>query len=222
MKPSKVAVLGGTGAEGGGLARRWGAAGIHVVIGSREQARAEHAAADYAQALPEATFEGFSNPDAAAGSDLVVLTVPFAGQAALCKSIAGSVKEGAVIVDCTVPVAAAVGGKATQVLGVPAGSAAQQAKSLLGDGVNVCSAFHSLSATALADPDFVFEADVLVCGPKSTKEPVRALVEAIPGLRFVDAGGLSTSAIVEPITALLIGINHRYKTDRSGFRITGI
>lgn len=222
MSPERVAVLGGTGAEGGGLALRWGAAGIHVLIGSREAEKAEKAAASYSSRLPEATFEGLPNPSAAAAADLVVLTVPFSGQAALCKSVAGSIAEGSVVIDCTVPVAAAVGGKSTQVLGVPAGSAAQQARSLLPEGVTVCSAFHSLSAAALDDLDLAFDGDVLVCGPKSGKERVRGLVEAIPGLRFVDAGGLTTAALVEPITALLIGINHRYGTDRSGLRITGI
>lgn len=222
MGVDRVAVLGGTGAEGGGLALRWGAAGIHVVIGSRQAEKAESAAAAYSSRLPEGVFEGLPNPDAAAAADLVVLTVPFAGQAALCRSISPRLEEGAVVVDCTVPVAAAVGGSPTQVLGVPAGSAAQQAKSLLPDHVTVCSAFHSLSAAALDDLDYTFEGDVLVCGPKEGKQRVRDLVEALPGLRYVDAGGLSTSRIVEPITSLLIGINHRYGTDRSGIRITGI
>ena len=222
MTPPKVAVLGATGAEGGGLAQRWARAGMHVVVGSREQARAEKAAAEYASIQPDAIFEGLANPDAAAATDFVVVTVPFAGQAALYKSVAGSLREGAVVVDCTVPVAAAVGGKPTQVLGVPGGSAAQQAKSLAGEAVTVCSAFHSLSASALTDLAYELDSDVLVCGPRSGKDRVRPLVEAIPGLRFVDAGGLSTSAIVEPITALLIGINHRYSTDRSAIKITGI
>ena len=222
MAVEKVAVLGGTGAEGGGLALRWGKAGIHVVVGSRDAERAKRAAEGYSQRLPGATFEGLHNPEAAASCDLVVLTVPFNGQAALCKSIAGSLADGAVVVDCTVPVAASVGGKPTQVLGVPGGSAAQHAKSLLPDHVTVCSAFHSLSASALEDLDSGLEGDVLACGPRSGKERVGELVEAMPDLRFVDAGGLSMSGIVESITALLIGINRRYGTDRSGVRITGI
>lgn len=219
---ASIAVLGGTGNEGGGLALRWGAAGHKVVIGSRDGAKAGGAAQEYSERVPEGSFEGRTNEEAAAMCEIVVLTVPFAGQAALCRSIAGSLARGTIVVDCTVPVAASVGGKPTEVLGVPAGSAAQQAKSLLPEHTIVCSGFHSLSASALYDLAAELEGDVLVCGPGAGKEKVRPLVECIPTLRYVDAGGLSTARIVEPITSLLIGINRRYSTDRSGIRVTGI
>lgn len=218
----RVAVLGGTGEEGFGLGVRWAAAGIEIVVGSRDAGRAEAAAQRLAARVADARVSGAENPDAAASSDVVVATVPFAGQAALYKSVAESLRADAVVVDCTVPLAAGVGGRATHVLGVWHGSAAQHAASLLPKGTTVCAAFHSLSAHALADLDRPLDGDVLVCGSKAGKPAVRALVEAIPGLRYVDAGPLETARIVEPITALLVGINRRYGTDRTGIRITGI
>lgn len=119
--------------------------------------------------------------------------------------------------------AAAVGHKATKVLGVWEGSAAQQAQSLLPKGTIMCAGFHSLAAAALNDLDREMEGDVLVCGTKKgARGAVGELVNAIPGLKFVDAGPLENARIIEPITSLLIGINIRYKTDRSGIRITGV
>lgn len=218
----RVAVLGGTGNEGGGLALRWARAGIPVVIGSRRAAKAEDAAAGYRDRVPRADISGAENAEAAASCNVVVITVPFTGLAATCKAVAGSLRPGTVVIDATVPVAASVGGRPTEMLGAPGGSAARFARSLLPDEVHVCSAFHSLSAAALYDLDVELEGDVLACGPKAAKPTVEALVEALPRLRFVDAGGLSMAAVVEPLTALLIGINHRYGTDRSGIHITGI
>ena len=222
MAVDRVAVIGGTGEEGFGLALRWARAGIEVVIGSRDKTRGEDAAERLRGLLPDSTVSGMDNATAAASSELLMVTVPFAGQAAIYKSIAESVRPDSVVIDGTVPVAAAVGAKVTHTLGVWEGSAAQQAAAFLPKGIRTCAAFHSLAATALNDLDYEMEGDVLVCGSPSTKEPVRELVEAIPGLRFVDAGPLENARIVEPLTALLIGINHRYKTDRSGIRITGI
>lgn len=218
----RVAVLGGTGEEGFGLGARWAAAGIEIVVGSRDAGRAEAAAQRLAERVEGARVSGAENPDAAASCDVVVATVPFTGQAALYKSVGESLRDGAVVVDCTVPLAATVGGRATQVLGVWQGSAAQHAASLLPKGTTLCAAFHSLAAHALADLDVPLDGDVLVCGSKAGKPVVRTLVEAIPGLRFVDAGPLDAARIVEPITALLVGINRRYGTDRAGIRITGI
>jgi 8-hydroxy-5-deazaflavin:NADPH oxidoreductase len=217
----RVAIIGGTGEEGFGLALRWAAAGLDVVIGSRDAGRAEKAAARLAERVPDATVEGVENSDAVDSSDLVVVTVPFAGQAAIYRSIADSVQAQAVVVDCTVPLAASVGGKATHVLAVWQGSAAQQAASILPKGTVVCGAFHTLAAAALDDLDTPMEGDVLACGPKVGKQRVRDLVEAIPNLRFVDAGGLESARLVEPLTALLIGINRRYGA-KAGIHITGI
>lgn len=222
MGAGPVAVIGATGDEGFGLATRWAKAGVEVIIGSRDEGRAADAVARLQQVVPQASATGMVNAAAAGSARLVVVTVPFSGQAAIYKSIADHLLEDAVVVDCTVPVAAAVGGRVTNVLGVWQGSAAQQAASFLPKGTTVCAAFHSLAAAALNDLATPLEGDVLVCGPKAGKGPVRELVESIEALRFVDAGGLDNARIVEPITALLVGINRRYGTDRSGIRITGL
>jgi 8-hydroxy-5-deazaflavin:NADPH oxidoreductase len=219
--PSVVTVIGGTGDEGFGLAARWASAGLEVIIGSRDSGRAQGAADRLRDLVPSARVKGLENPEAAAASDAVVVAVPFAGQAQIYRSIAESIREDAVVVDCTVPIAAAVGGRVTHTLGVWQGSAAQQASSLLDRGL-LCAAFHTLAAGALVEIDTAMEGDVLACGPKEAKEVVRGLVEAIPSLRLVDAGPLENARIVEPLTALLIGINRRYKTDRAGIRITGL
>jgi NADPH-dependent F420 reductase len=222
MSIDRVAVIGGTGDEGFGLSVRWATAGIHVTIGSRKQEKADDAVRRLKEVVPEASVDGLENPEAAASSDVVVVTIPFSGQGAIYRSIADSLREGAIVVDCTVPVEAAVGGKATRVLGVWEGSAAQLAQSLLPKGIKMCAAFHSLAAAALNDIEHTMEGDVLVCGPKASKPTVEELVDAIPGLRYVDAGPLENARIIEPITSLLIGINHRYNTDRAGIHITGI
>jgi NADPH-dependent F420 reductase len=218
----RVAVIGGTGPEGFGLALRWAIAGVPIVIGSREEERARASAARLRDMTPGAEVEGLINGDAAAACDVVVVTVPFAGQAAIYKSIAERLREGAVVVDCTVPLAVAAGGRPTRVLGVWEGSAAQQALGLLPQGTILCSAFHSLAAAALGDHETVMEGDVLTCGFKAGKPVVRELVDAIPRLRYVDAGPLESARLVEPLTALLVGLNRRYKTHGAGLRITGI
>jgi len=217
----RVAVIGGTGDEGFGLARRWAKAGIEVTIGSRDANRGEQAAQKLSDELG-ARSQGATNQDAAAAHDVVVVTVPFAGQATIYKSIADHVRDDAIVIDGTVPVSTAVGGRPTTVLGVWQGSAAQQASSLLPKTVTTMGAFHTLAAKAVNELDTPLEGDVLVCGPKKGKPVVRELVEAIESLRFVDAGALDQARIVEPLIALLIGINRRYKTDRAGVRITGL
>jgi 8-hydroxy-5-deazaflavin:NADPH oxidoreductase len=217
----RVAVIGGTGDEGFGLAKRWAKAGIEVTIGSRDANRGEQAAQRLSDELG-ARANGATNEDAAAAHDVVVVTVPFAGQATIYKSIADHVREDAIVIDGTVPVSTAVGGRPTTVLGVWQGSAAQQANSLLPKTVTTMGAFHTLAAKAVNELETPLEGDVLVCGPKKGKPVVRELVEAIESLRFVDAGALDQARIVEPLIALLIGINRRYKTDRAGVRITGL
>jgi 8-hydroxy-5-deazaflavin:NADPH oxidoreductase len=218
----RIAVIGGTGDEGFGLALRWAVAGRDLIIGSRDAGRAAEAADRVRKQVPDATVEGLENAAATSAADIVVVTVPFSGQALIYKSIAESIDETKIVVDCTVPVAANVGGKVTHTLGVWEGSAAQQGQAFLPKGTKMYAAFHSLAAVALNDLESEMEGDVLVCGPKADKQVVADLVHAIPVLRFVDAGPLENARIVEPITTLLIGINHRYKTDRSGIRITGV
>ena len=218
----KVAVVGGTGDLGFALAGRWAKAGMQVVIGSRDQARAEEAADRMKELVPAADVSGAENAAAAASAQLVLVAVPFSGLVPIYKSIAESLQPEAVVIDATVPVEASLGGKATHVFGIWEGSAAQLGLAFLPKGTRMCGAFHTLSASAVAELDTPLDGDVLVCGHKDGKQAVRPLVEAIPGLRFVDAGPLENARIIEPITALLIGINHRYKTDRSGIKITGL
>jgi NADPH-dependent F420 reductase len=219
-----IAILGGTGAEGSGLGLRWAAAGYPVVIGSRQAERAEAAAAALCERLGgDVTIAGLANAAAAARAEIAVLTVPFAAQADTLKSVKDALRPDGILVDCTVPLAVAVGGRATRVLGVPQGSAAQQAAELAPRGMRVVSAFHHVGAESLMDLDRPLHTDVLVCGDdRAAKSIVRELVEAIPGARYVDAGPLENSRIMESLTALLVGINIRYKVRSSGLRIEGL
>lgn len=222
MAIDRVAVIGGTGDLGFALACRWAKAGIPVVIGSREEAKAKEAVERLLEKVPGAQVEGLENGAAAAGCRTVVVAVPFSGLIPIYKSIAESITPESVVIDATVPVEASIGGKATHVFGVWEGSAAQLGLAFLPKKTTMCAAFHTLSASALIDLDTAVSGDVPVCGRKDGKPVVRELVEAILDLRFVDAGPLENARIVEPITALLIGINHRYGTDRSGIQITGL
>jgi len=218
----RIAIVGGTGDLGFGLALRWAARGIDLIIGSREQTKADRAVERLLERVPNATVEGLENGAAAAAGDVVVVAVPFSGLVAIYKSIRETVTPDTIVVDATVPVEASLGGKATHVFGVWEGSAAQLGLAFLPKGTKMCAAFHTLSASALEDDGGPIEGDVLVCGNKDGKPKVKELVEAISDLRYVDAGPLENARIIEPITALLIGINHRYKVDRAGIRITGI
>jgi len=228
QQPNKrIAIIGGTGDQGKGLALRWAKAGFEVIIGSRAAERAADSAAEMRQALIKAgvadpAINGAHNTEAAASASIIVLTVPFAAQIPTLKEIRDKIQPGAVLIDVTVPLEPAVGGKPTRVLGVWAGSAAELCREQLPDTVQVISAFHNVGAEALTNLSHEVECDVIVCGDKKeTKELVRPLVEAIPGCRYVDGGVLANSRTVEAVTALLIGINIRYKT-HSGIRITGV
>jgi NADPH-dependent F420 reductase len=217
-----IPIVGGTGALGYGLAFRWAGAGIPVVIGSRSAERAEEAAARLREAVPGAEAEGRVNEEAAAGAPVVFLTVPFRAQSENLNNLRQALEPGQLLVDCTVPLAAAVSGKATRSLGVWQGSAAQQAQEMVPEGVTVVSALHTVSAPLLNDPEAKLDEDVLICGErKADKARVAALVESIDGLRAVNAGGLESARIVEQLTPLLISINSRYKV-HAGIRVTGL
>jgi 8-hydroxy-5-deazaflavin:NADPH oxidoreductase len=228
----RVAVIGGTGDLGFGLALRWTMAGLDVVIGSRELDRARDAAARLERRLLEENermslsvtprVRGLENPAAAEAGDVVLVAVPFSGIVPIYKSIAEHLRPDATIIDATVPVEASLGGKATHVFGVWEGSAAQLGQAFLPKGTKMCAAFHTLASGAVGDLGRPLDGDVLVCGGREAKGAVRRLVEMVEGLRYVDAGPLENARIVEPITALLIGINRRYGTDRAGIRITGL
>ncbi len=219
----KIAILGGTGAEGTGLANRLARAGEHIVIGSRDAQRAQETAQQLrAQIGGSAQIEGSDNASAAAQCEIAVLTVPFSGQAALLKQLKSVWKPGAIVIDTTVPLAAAIGGAATRMLGVWQGSAAEAAKELLPQGVSVAAAFHNLSAELLAGSAAV-ECDVLVCSDdEKAKQVATELAGKIPGVRALNGGKLENARIVESITALLIGLNSRYKVHSAGVRFTGL
>jgi NADPH-dependent F420 reductase len=217
-----IPILGGTGALGAGLALRWATAGRPVTIGSRSAERAEQAAAKLREAVPGAEVEGLVNEEAANRAEIVFLTVPFRAQSENLNNLREALRPGQILVDCTVPLAAAVGGKATRSLGVWQGSAAQQAQEMVPDGVTVVAALHTVGAPSLADADAQLDEDVLVCGDrKVNKARVARLIELIPGLRAVNAGPLEMARIVEQLTPLLISVNVRHKT-HAGIRLTGL
>jgi NADPH-dependent F420 reductase len=195
---------------------------VDVVIGSRAAARGA-TAAEKARGIagPDASITGTSNEDAAT-ADVVLVTVPFAGQAEIYRSIRAAVKDGAVVCDATSPVASAVGRPAWQILTPWEGSAAEQAKAILPNGVRMVSGFHTLSAEALHEYDRALEGDVLLCGgDPEAKAVVGALVERLPDLRWVDAGPLSMARVIERLTALLISVNRQYGTRDAGVRLVG-
>ena len=217
-----IAILGGTGPAGIGLALRWARAGETVIIGSRDAARAEQMAETIRQrAGASAKVSGMENSAACAASDLLVLTVPFEGQAALLKQLKPAFRSGSILIDATVPLAATVGGRASRTLGVWQGSAAQQTAELVPKGVSVAAAFHNVSADVLNGDEDV-DCDVIVCSddPNATQVAME-LAAKIQRVRAIDGGKLENARIVEQITALLIGLNIRHK-GHGGIRITGL
>ncbi len=217
-----IPIIGGTGALGAGLSLRWARAGAPIIIGSRSLKRAAEAAARVRAAVPGAEVEGLLNEEAARRGEIVFLTVPFRAQSENLGNLHAALRPGQILVDCTVPLAAAVSGKATRSLGVWQGSAAQQAQEMVPAGVTVISALHTVGAPTLADPDAKLAEDVLVCGDqKVDKARVAALIELIGGLRAVNAGPLEMARIVEQLTPLLISVNSRYKA-HAGIRLTGL
>jgi NADPH-dependent F420 reductase len=216
-----IAVLGGTGPEGFGLALRWAQAGETVIIGSRDATRAQDAANKIKQRAPGANISGSENIAACAAADLLVLTIPFEGHTALLKQLKPAIRPGSVVIDTTVPLAASVGGRASRTLGVWQGSAAQETAELVPKGVSVVAAFHNAGAELL-NADGPVDCDVIVCGDDpAAVEIVRNLATKIAGVRAIDGGKLENARIVEQITALLIGLNIRHK-GHSGIRITGL
>ena len=218
-----VAILGGTGDEGRGLALRWARAGIRVIIGSRDAQRADEAAREIAaRAGSEARVSGMDNVGAVAASNVVVLAVPFEAQAVTLKHVKAAFRPGAILICATVPLAAGLGDRATRVVGVWQGSAAEQAAEFAPEGTKVAGAFHNISASLL-DGDHDVDCDAIICtDDAAARQVVSELARAIPGVRAVDGGSLETSRIVEQITALLITLNIRNKVKHAGIRITGL
>jgi 8-hydroxy-5-deazaflavin:NADPH oxidoreductase len=223
MMARKIAILGGTGPEGAGLAIRFARAGEHIVIGSREAPRAQEAARQLRAKIDgPGHIEGADNATAAAQCDIAILTLPFSGQAALLKQLKGVWKPGTLVIDTTVPLAATVGGSPARMIGVWQGSAAEAAAELLPAGVAIAAAFHNLGAELLAG-DGLVDCDVLVCSDdEKSKQVAMELAAKIPGVRALNGGKLENARIVESITALLIGLNIRYKVHSAGVRFTGL
>lgn len=222
-KPDAIAILGGTGDQGLGLALRFARAGRPVVIGSRVAERAEQAAAGVCEAVPGADVTGTGNAEATRRAPLVILSVPFEHGAATLKAIRPALEAGQILVSMAVPLATAIGDGAARLVGVWQGSAAELAASLVPPGVEVVSAFQNVSAHRLQNLAEPVECDVVVSGAREPRRVVMELCALVPGLRAVDGGPLSNARIVEAMTALLIGLNVRYKVPEGiGLRFTGI
>lgn len=230
MSHEKIAIIGGTGDLGFGLALQWARAGVQVIIGSRDEAKAKEAALRVQEALDahaptdsnRFSISGLANAQAAAQASVVVLAVPISAQVDILKSIRSSLGN-AILVDTTVPLAAALGGKPTRILRLWQGSAAAQTRELVPATTPVLAAFHNVSADALQDLLATPDCDILVCGDdEAAKQTLFRFVKLIPGLRPIDAGPLEMSSVVESITALLISVNRRYRVHHSGIRITGV
>jgi len=213
-----IAILGGSGAEGSGLAFRWAHAGYPVIIGSRSAEKAAAAAQQINTALGREAARGCDNPAAAAAASIVVLTVPYAAQRATVEEVREAL-TGKILVDVTVPLKPP---KVNRVQLPDGGSAVEAIQRLLGDQVKVVSAFQNISAHHLKDLDHVIECDVLVCSDdRAAADTVIGLARDI-GLGAWNAGVLANSAAAEALTSVLIALNQRYKVPASGIRITGI
>ena len=224
MVERTIAVIGGTGDQGFGIVLRLARAGENVVIGSRVQQKAEDAAKRACTILGEdCKVTGMENAKAAAVADIILMSVPFAAHVDMIKSVAENITPEDIFIDIVVPLSTAVGGGASTALGVWEGSAAQQAVRLLPPKTRIASAFHNVVAEALQDLTHKVDCDVIVCSDsQDTRKVVMELVNKVPGVRAIDGGRLENSRIVEQLTALLIGINIRYKVKEAGIRITGI
>ncbi|MGA2413791.1 MAG: NADPH-dependent F420 reductase [Candidatus Sulfotelmatobacter sp.] len=220
--PAPISILGGTGPAGMGLALRWARAGETIILGSRDAQRAQEAAETLKKKIgSQARISGADNSAACAAAEILVLTVPFEGQATLLKQLKPAIRPGSVLIDATVALAAGVGGRASRTLGVWQGSAAQQAAELVPKGVSVAAAFHNLSADLL-NRDEALDCDVIVCSDDANASQLsRSLAAKLPGVRALDGGKLENARILEQITALLIGLNIRHK-GHGGIRITGL
>jgi NADPH-dependent F420 reductase len=224
MSDSKtIAILGGTGDQGLGLALRFTRAGARVAIGSRKLERAQEAAENVRSQVEGAEVGGHANAEAATGAGIVILSVPFEHTASTLKGIREVLTPGQIVVSMGVPLATAVGDAASRMLGVWQGSCAELVASLLPEGVHAVSAFQNVSAHRLQHLAEPVECDVVVSGAKAPRERVMELCALVPGLRAVDGGPLANARIVEAVTALLIGMNIRYRQPAGvGIRFTGL
>jgi NADPH-dependent F420 reductase len=213
-----IAIVGGTGAEGSGLALRWANAGHQVIIGSRDPAKAQALADEFNERLGTKKLSGAASEKAVESADIVVLTVPYASQLEMVRALRSKL-QGKILVDVTVPL---VPPKVSQVQLPAAGSCVVAVQQDLGDGVRVVSAFQNVSAHKLKDLEYSIKCDVLVCSnDKEARQIVIGLAKDA-GLRGIDAGGLANSTVAESLTSALIWINRTYKIPDAGIVITGI
>jgi NADPH-dependent F420 reductase len=223
MNPQSIVILGGTGDQGLGLALRFAQAGRPVVIGSRKLERAVEAAEKIREAVSGADVVGLENVDATPRGPVVIVSVPFEHTASTVKSIKPALAEGQIVVSMAVPLAAAIGDGAVRTVGIWQGSCAELVESLVPQGVRVVSAFQNVSAHRLQHLEEEVDCDVVVSGAKEPREVVMGLCELVPGLRALNGGPLANARIVEDITALMIGLNIRYKLpEGTGIRFTGL
>lgn len=214
----KIAILGGTGEQGPGLALRWALAGEEVIIGSRQKEKGERVAAELNQELGRPLLVGMDNPSAAAAADIVVLTVPYSAHVPTLESVKDQL-QGKIFVDVSVPLDP---DNARRVVMPSAGSASQEAQEILGDQVSVVCALQNISAHLLRDVTAEIDCDVLVCGsPKEARMRVIELIAKL-NIKAIDVGPLEAASLIEPITALLIRLNIRNKVHSAGIRITGL
>lgn len=218
MSGLKIAVLGGTGAEGSGLAFRWAKAGHQLTLGSRDGARAEASAKELNALLGAELVRGTDNQTAAQECELAVLTVPYSAQRATALAVAEQL-AGKILIDVTVPL---VPPKVSVVQLPEGGSAVAALQKALGAGVRVVSAFQNISAHHLKDPDHVIDCDVLVCSDDAQAAELTVGLAKDAGLRGWYAGALANSVVAEALTSVLIGINRRHKVPASGIRISGV
>lgn len=222
----KIGIIGGTGSQGLGIAKRLAIAGEDVIVGSRSEEKAvnvvEEAMKEIDQYNPT-PLVGMANEDAAKEADVLILTVPLAAQAATVKGIKDFVK-GKIILDATVPLESAIGGNVSSLLHLNPGSAAERTAQILkDDGARVVVAFSNISNSHLSNIPEPIECDCLICGDdKEAKEVATEIIKKIPDLRDIDVGGLNKAHLIESITPLLIGLNIKYKSHYGGFRITGV
>jgi NADPH-dependent F420 reductase len=217
-----VCIVGASGALGFGLTLRLASVGTSVIAASRSEQRARETADRALQLLPRAQITAAENGAGAAQAEVVILAVPFRNQSEILNNLRGCLRAGQLLIDTTVPLAAAVSGKATRMLGVWQGSAAEQAQEMVPEGVAVVGALHTVSARALCDLDQELGEDVLLCGDRrEQKARAAAVIEAIGGLRCIDCGRLELARITESLTALLISVNTRHKT-HAGIRLTRV
>ncbi len=218
-----IAILGGTGEQGLGLALRFATAGRPIRIGSRSIERANAAAERVRAAVRGAEVSGDENPEACRRAQVILLSVPFEHTASTIKEVRDALTAGQIVVSMGVPLASATGGSATQTIGVWQGSCAEMVAALLPKGVHAVSAFQNVAAHRLHELDRPVECDVVVSGAERPRKQVMALCELVPGLRGIDGGAIANARIAESITALLIGLNTRYRvSDGTGIRFTGL